>query len=272
MRPAPAVGEVSASHLNAFTEAQAAWPAISLPADVFLSYLLARSEGTHPRDLQVADLYLACACGRGDRKALEEFDRCCLAPIEPLIARSSRASAPPGEILQLTRQHLLVGDALQPPRITEYAGRGALTAWVKVVAVRMALHFTRDDRVEGGQSRLSQVMPSPLNPEEEIIQARYGEAFKRSFRSAFGDLDAEDRLILRLHFAEGLNLNRLGVAMNFSRATAGRRLQAARTALRDGTLKAMAAQMNTSEEEVQQVLAILRSRLEISMSVLVSEA
>jgi hypothetical protein len=77
---------------------------------------------------------------------------------------------------------------------------------------------------------------------------------------------------LRLHFAEGLNLDGLAVALGFSRATAGRRIVTARTRLRDETLKLLSERLEASPDEVDSVLAALRSRLEITFGALVSAA
>jgi RNA polymerase sigma-70 factor (ECF subfamily) len=79
-------------------------------------------------------------------------------------------------------------------------------------------------------------------------------------------------VILRLHFAEGLNLDRLAVALGHSRATAGRRVQSARARLRDGTMRLLEGSLEASRQEIESVLAALRSRLEVSLSALVTAA
>ena len=122
---------------------------------------------------------------------------------------------------------LLVGDAGNAPRISEYSGRGSLAGWLRIAALREASKVARHERTE---ARLRPDDPPPaLTPEEQTIRARYGDAFNEAFRAAFAALPAEERLLLRLHFVDGLNLDRLAVALYCSRATAGRRLLAARS-------------------------------------------
>jgi hypothetical protein len=44
---------------------------------------------------------------------------------------------------------LLVGSDGEPPRIGEYAGRGALQGWLRISAVRVALRLSRKRVVDG---------------------------------------------------------------------------------------------------------------------------
>jgi RNA polymerase sigma-70 factor len=139
-----------------------------------------------------------------------------------------------------------------------------------VVAVRTASSLRRRER---DHESLDPPEPRPPeSPEDAAIRARYGDAFERSFRAAFRALPPEDRVILRLHFAEGLNLDGLAVALGFSRATAGRRIQTARARLRDETMRLLEDCLQAPRPEIEGVLALLRSRLEVSLSALVTAA
>ena len=267
-------GELPGPLQAAIEQGRTAWPGLDVPEDALAGYLLARATADQLSQLQVGDLYLACACLRGDRHALAELDRVFLRPVVPILVRSGVAAAAAEEVTQVVRHRLLVGDAPAPPRIGEYLGQGSLAGWVRVVALRAALDLGRDERAKAraalATSIASQVVP--LSPEDEAIHTQHGEAFKEAFRAVFGALSAEDRLILRLHFAEGLNLEGLAVALHFSRATAGRRVLAARTLLRDETLRRLAKRLEASPESAERVLGALRSRLELSLSSLVSTA
>jgi RNA polymerase sigma-70 factor, ECF subfamily len=263
-------GGLSASVTRSIAEARAEWPTIDVPDDVFASYLLARSPGAEVGALRAADLYLACACARGDEHALATFDRVFLAPVDGIVTRTGAPSHVGADVAQLRRERLLVRQGQGPPRIAEYAGRGSLAGWVRVVALRAASTLQRDERVH---ARVEPVAAGPPeSPEDAAIRGRYGNAFEQAFREAFRSLPPEDRVILRLHFAEGLNLDRLAVALGFSRATAGRRIQAARARLHDETIRLLETSLDASPEEIESVLAALRSRLEVSLSALVTAA
>jgi RNA polymerase sigma-70 factor (ECF subfamily) len=274
MSPASATRELPPPVRRAIDQARVAWPGVELADDVFGSYLLARSQGAALEMLHTDDLYLACGCVRGDRKALELFDRQFLTPLQPVIAQSGSPGEAAVEVLQIVRQRLLVGSPGLTPRLAEFLGTGSLAGWVRVVAVRAALDHRRDERVSARHtfssagSELSQL----VSPEDAVIQAQYRTVFKQAFGDAFRSLSTEDRLILRLHFAEGLNLESLAVGMSFSRATAGRRLLQARELLRDETLRRISEHLELPPAEIEAALADLRSRLELSMSSLVSAA
>jgi RNA polymerase sigma-70 factor (ECF subfamily) len=263
-------GELAAPLSGAIRDARSAWPEVDVADDAFAAYLVARAGGLDVSGLHVSDLYLACACARKDKAAMAVFDREFVAPLASIV---ERGGAPPhvgAEVTQILRERLLVGDATRPPRIVDYSGRGSLAGWLRIAAVREVSKVHRHERAQAG---LRPDEPPPAaTPEEAAIRARYGEAFNTAFRDAFRALPSEDRLILRLHFAEGLNLDGLASALGFSRATAGRRIVTARTRLRDETLRLLAERLDASPEEVDSVLKALRSRLDITLGALVSAA
>ena len=270
MSLAPDAGDRSASVARALGGARAAWPTVEVPDDVFTAYLLARAEGADLDAMHAADLYLACACAGGDAGAIAAFDRAFLAPVSAIVTRTGAPPHVGEEVAQILRERLLVREGPRPPRIVEYGGRGSLAGWIRVVAVRAASTLRRGER-EHASVAPAEARP-PESPEDATIRARYGDAFERAFRDAFRALPPEDRVILRLHFAEGLNLNRLALALGFSRATAGRRIQSARARLRDETMRLLEGSLKAPRSEIESVLAALRSRLEVSLSALVTAA
>src|SRR5262245_43332820 len=74
--------------------ARAACPGIELPEADFAAYLEARApaEPEQLARLHAADLYLACACIRGDRDALERFDKILVAQVSAVGARTHASS------------------------------------------------------------------------------------------------------------------------------------------------------------------------------------
>jgi RNA polymerase sigma-70 factor (ECF subfamily) len=263
-------GQLSPALRNAVGQARAAWPEVEVPDDAFASYLLARASGADLSMLHVRDLYLACGCSRGNAQALAIFDRDFAAPLASIVARGGSPEHVGAEVAQRLRERLLVRDGARPPRITEYAGKGSLAGWLRVAAVREASKVQRHERVHA--SLRPDEPPPAATPEEAAIRARYGEAFNAAFRDAFRMLPAAERVVLRLHFAEGLNLDGLAVALGFSRATAGRRLVDARARLRDETMRLLGDRLAAPPDEIASVLAALRSRLEITFGDLVSAA
>jgi len=251
-------------------DAREAWPGIVVSDAVFATYLAERGIRDEEAGIHLPDLYLACACAKGDPHAVAELDRVFLTPLASVVVHAGFPVDVGTEVAQVLRARLLVGDAERPPRITEYGGRAALRWWLRVAAIREAGKVRRR---ESGHARLRpEAQPPPKTPEETAIRRRYEKVFEAAFAEAFRALPPEDRLTLRLHFAEGLNLEGLAVTLRVSRATAGRRLLLARTRLKEETMRLFGAQLDASSTEVESVLKVLRSGLELSFGALVTSA
>ena len=93
----------------------------------------------------------------------------------------------------------------------------------------------------------------------------------RALRDAFAALPSRDRALLRMHFLDGLNLERLGLVFQVSRATAGRMMLATRTRLLDDTLALLRARLSLQPEELESLLGALRSKLDVSLHALFRE-
>src|SRR5262249_15664494 len=106
--------------------------------------------------LHATDLYLAVACAGGDRTAVSFFDRNLLSAIDRSVATVHSAPQFDEEVRQKLRVDLLTGENGGPGKIANYAGRGPLGGWLRVVVVRTALNMRR------GRG-------APLAPEEEAL-------------------------------------------------------------------------------------------------------
>jgi RNA polymerase sigma-70 factor (ECF subfamily) len=254
--------------LRAVREANEAWPDVRIPAPAFAAYVAARDPLAEPSHLR--DLYLACACIEGDARAVAVLDREFFAPLVSIVAQAGYDEQVGSEVAQALRQRLLVASGDRPPGIGDYGARAPLAAWLRVAAVREAGKLRRH---EGVHARIRPDAPRPAaTPEEEAVRARYGGLFETAFAEALRALPPEDRLVLRLHFADGLNLDALAVTLGFSRATAGRRLVLARTRLKDEAMRRFGERLDATHTEVESVLKVLRSGLEVSFGALVSSA
>src|SRR5262245_60064756 len=96
----------------------AAWPQFAVPAAEFEQYLLDRVAARPDRvqalaALRVEDLYLACACARGDAAALEALERGAMTQVREQLRRRGYAADLVDEALQRLREKLFVptGDA-----------------------------------------------------------------------------------------------------------------------------------------------------------------
>jgi RNA polymerase sigma-70 factor (ECF subfamily) len=242
--------------------ARAAWPAVTVADERFAAQLgacAASEEGLAA--LHANDLYLACACLESQPEALAAFDAAFMAQLDTHLRRYDPSPGFADEVRQILRERFFVWVDGKPPRIAGYGGRGALGAWVRVAAVRVALRLARS----GAQRPTMESAISP-DPELEYVRARYRGAFARALADALGVLPTEERNLLRLHFVDGLTIDGLAPMFRVHRATAARRLADARDRLLSATRSRLETTLGVSGRELESLIGLLRSRIEIDLS------
>lgn len=273
------LGEVEARLRDLLGRARAAWPGVALEDEDFVAYLGARlsaaGDGATLRQALAAihaeDLYLACACARGQAAALAAFDERYLsqAQVGAMLARQRAAPAQIDEVRQQVREKLLVAPPDALPRIAEYRGSGALMGWVRVTVVRTALNLRRnmDDQLEQRKGEdPAQLGLAGEDVELDYLRRRYREDFKAAFQDALRGLPAEQRNLLRMNLIDRLSIDQLGAILGMSRATAARRLAAAREAVITETRRLLQERLRLTHSEIQGLGALLRSQLDLSIS------
>ncbi|HSS02995.1 MAG TPA: hypothetical protein VLM79_38300 [Kofleriaceae bacterium] len=101
-----------------------------------------------------------------------------------------------------------------------------------------------------------------------MIKAEYRAAVAQAMRDAAGQLEGADRHLLHQHFVAGLSIDQLGVALGTHRATAARRVVRAREALVAGTRALLAARLHLASDELDEVIGMVLSRLDVSLPAL----
>jgi RNA polymerase sigma-70 factor (ECF subfamily) len=267
--------ELEASLERVLAEGRAAWKSAAIDDATFVRYLAARAPGASPSHLerlQATDLYLACACADGDAGSVAAFDRHYLAPLPQALVRKGIARDVADEVVQSLRERLFVGTAGGRAKIVDYDGRGSLAGWLRVAAVRAASNARRD---EGHRATIvaddarSPAALTVIDPELALIKRRYGEAFQAALRDAFASLSEEERNVLRLYFMDGLNLEAIARVLGLSRATVGRRMISGRAQVLEETLRLLGERLPASPTELQSLLGIVRSKLDVSLGALV---
>ena len=81
-------------------------------------------------------------------------------------------------------------------------------------------------------------------------------------------LPSRDRALIRLHYVDGVGLERIGTIYGVHKATVSRWLAAAREQLLYAAIGAVQAEAGGDTDEVASLCAFLRSNLELSMSAL----
>lgn len=251
---------------------RAAWPALPLSDEEFLRYLADRlPEGANlPEALDpfhIADLYLACACALAKPRALEAFERHCLAGLPAMLARFSRSSEFHDEVRQAVRERLFVCKPGVRARIEDYGGRGALAGWVRVVAVRLAVDLLRQQNKQPltSEDDVLEGLAIGADSELQVLAQRYRHEVKAAFREAFSALPAAERNLLRLHYLDNLTLEEIGAMKRVHRSTAARRLARSCELVAAHTHKILVERLGIEASQIDSVMRLLRSHLDLSL-------
>ncbi|HEU4408421.1 MAG TPA: sigma-70 family RNA polymerase sigma factor [Polyangiaceae bacterium] len=228
-------------------------------------------EGEGDADLHVDDLYLAFACLQGDRRALGRVSELLADVAESALGTMGVARAEREEVLQRTRQRLLVAEG-GPPKLATYAGRGALKPWLRACVVRTALNLSERRRVEIADDEAWLSWPSPEDdPELALLRRSCAEAFRRAATEALEALPPAERLLLRQHYIDGLSAEQLGELHRVHFVTIYRRLERARRELLDATRQRLGQSLPLKGRELDSLVYLLGSQLEVSIRRLLSK-
>jgi RNA polymerase sigma-70 factor (ECF subfamily) len=221
--------------------------------------------------LHAGDLLLAHGCLLRNAEMLAVFERELMAQVPAFLAPITADAEVVQEVQQLTRYRVLVGDR-GAPRLTEYSGRGPLGGWLRVVAVRLALDLLtkRAPALVSEEHALEQAALSS-DPELDYIKAQYREDVKRAFSSALAALDGADRRLIRFALLDGLTVNEIAVVCRIHRTTVMRSLARIREFLISSVRRSLVDQLRCDYGEADRIVALTRSRLELSWSRLLAD-
>lgn len=216
----------------------------------------------HPRDLALAQ-----AAGRGHPAAIARLESEHRAVLDGVCWRYAGPTHSATDLRQILREKLYVAPAGGRAKLTEYAGQGQLASWLRITAVRVFIDLgRRKDRVrETPDADGVLAMPDPGDLSLEVIKAEYRAAVAQAMRDAAAGLELADRHLLHQHYVAGLSIDQLGVALGIHRATAARRVVRAREALVGATRALLAARLALSNEELDEVIGMVLSRLDVSI-------
>jgi RNA polymerase sigma-70 factor (ECF subfamily) len=254
--------------VQAWDDARAKWPGITLGPDSFYErlgrlHMAGADPLQHVTTVATGDLALALACAQGDASALSHFDSRFLSAVGDYVAHIDRSTGFVDELRQQLREKLLVAEPGSEPKIAEYTGKGALGGWLRVTAVRAALNQKRSMKRLVGQpeDQPTTEPPAGADPELDFLKSRYASEFREAFQATLSSLSTDERTVLRMHYLDGLTIEQVGVAYRVSRATAARWLAQARGKI----LEEMRTRLRARGAEVESVLGVVRSQLDVSI-------
>lgn len=218
---------------------------------------------------RTADLALAAACIAGEPAALATFDEQLPAIIRPALARLGVPACDDDEIIQRTRVALLAPDEDGHRGLSGYTGRGELRAYIRSVAVRIALKRMQRETAPGSEDpgELLGMFPDGADtPDVGLLKQRYRDDLRRAFAESFAELTARERTLLRQHYVDGLSIDALAPLHQAHRATCARWIEAARVKVLRGVRQRLRVALGLDDADLDRAVELVRSQLELSLS------
>jgi RNA polymerase sigma-70 factor len=234
--------------------------------------------------LHVDDLCLAMACERGDEAAWVDFVRRYRSTVESAARSACGNAAVAGEITQslwATLYGLRAGSDGSPSgKMSYYSGCGPLGGWLRAVVCQVAAGWFRQtarlvqpdevgdrgDFQHGAARAAGDAARGHENPQQEFEDADAARALSVALFGSLRALTPDSRLLLRLHYVEGLLLRQVGQVLGISEATASRRIGRLHKILRRQVEATLRRERNWGSEETAHALAAAVPYLEGQLS------
>jgi RNA polymerase sigma-70 factor (ECF subfamily) len=189
------------------------------------------------QSLHLEDLALACACARGHESAWVHFMREYRPVLLRIASRGQQADRARdvadslyGELYGLEER-----DGTRRSLLDYFHGRSSLAGWLRaVVAQRLVDRARAARRLEPLPEDEASMPVAPGSPafEPDPDRRRFLELVRRALGEAITGLEPRDRLRLSLYYTQDMTLARIGRALGESEATASRKLERTRSAIR----------------------------------------
>lgn len=259
-------------------------------------YLLRDNPGTSKDEvrkfideLQADDLCLIVACERGDEKAWAELvER--FTPAVRSAARSASSSEDAAEDLAQSIWAELYGlrtrsDGRPASKLAYYSGRGSLAGWLRAVVAQLAVDtFRKQSKLvqteeDADLDRLAQevqvaegqpALAGMQNPEESMSNRYARTEMQQALSKSVQELNAEDRLLVKLYYFENLRLREAGAILGVHEATASRRLTRIQTDLRKRVSEILVGERGWTKAEAERSFSELGQQLDTDVEALLN--
>jgi RNA polymerase sigma-70 factor (ECF subfamily) len=167
-----------------------------------------------------------------------------------------------------------------------YSGRGSLAGWLRAVVAQLAIDAHRkisrlvqieEDREfenlahEADGREIGKFHQTEENPEKSLIEKRGAAETETALKKAIAELAAEDKLLIKLYYFDGLNLKQAGEILGFHEATASRRVVKIQLNLRKRVEQILQTERGWKPDEIKQVLGNAASILQTDIEQIISD-
>lgn len=239
--------------------------------------------------LQADDLCLIIACEQGNQTAWSDLVERFSATVRS-AARSASSNEDGAEDLTQSIWAELYGlrvreDGKPAGKLAYYSGRGSLAGWLRAVVAQLAVDKHRKqsrlvqteedsdfDRIiqEGQEENEWSGHGGSGNPELEISAKLAGAEMRKALATSLTCLSAEDRLLVKLYYFDGLRLREAGALLGVHEATASRRLMRIHADLRRQVETTLIEGKRWSKDETERAFSEIGLHLEADIEPLLA--
>lgn len=242
--------------------------------------------------LHADDLCLIVACERGDQMAWHDLVERFGATVRS-AARSASSNEDTAEDLAQSIWAELHGlrvraDGRPAGKLAYYSGRGSLGGWLRAVVGQLAVDQHRKsaklvqteedadfDRLARASSRGEETFSAaqaPSNPERALSEQRAASDVEAALAAALNELEAEDRLLVKLYYFDGLRLREAGAVLGVHEATASRRLTRVHGEIRKRVETILMKEHGWTRGETGRALSEAAIKLESDVEMMLSDS
>ena len=236
-------------------------------------------------ELRADDLCLIIACERGDETAwndlVKDFDSTVKSAARKISGNNEDAEDLAGSIWAELYGLKHDKDGKLRTKLSYYSGRGSLGGWLRAVVSQLAIdEFRKQSKFvqieenrefenlaneSSEKTENNSVVSHPDNPEQIFSEKQTQKDVSEALKKAVAELEAEDRLILKLYYFDELKLKDIGAALGFHEATASRKLVRVQTEIRKSVEKILKNQHGWNELEIKRYLSDAASKIGINL-------
>lgn len=239
--------------------------------------------------LQSDDLCLIVACENGDERAWTDLVERFSATVRSAARTASSNEATAEDLAQsiwAELHGLRVRDDGRPSgKLAYYSGRGSLAGWLRAVVAQLAIDQHRKqsrlvqteedaefDRLIDHDGDGARILPGSVNPEVATARKFATDEMQKALAQSIQQLDAEDRLLVKLYYFDNLRLREAGAVLGVHEATASRRLTRIHTDLRSRVERILINEKGWTETETHRAFSELVPHLDTDIEPLLSES
>ena len=250
------------------------WPTFPTTPEEFVSYLAERLNPTPSliealNNLNVEDLYLACTCLQGFAPAILELEQILQKTARQVGASKDLSMDGCSDLLQKTREFLLVStDGKSSPRLAQYAGRGSLGGWVRVVLAREKVRFAKTRRKQADLSTAldEAIFAEQGDPELAALRGENLAIFRGAIRVVIEKLSEEEKLLLRHWILDSMTMEQIARVFGITRKTASRWIHKLRRRMLMLIKFELTRSLKLRQSELNSLIRDVESKVDVSLS------